>query len=326
MTRTIKAIRLTRAGGPEVLEVQTLDLAEPGAGEALVRHTAVAVNFVDIQHRQGLYPLPVPGGVGLEAAGVVEQIGQDVSNVKVGDRVIYFSHEPGAYAEARIVPAQTLIKLPEAISERVAASCFTRGVLAWYLVNRTAPIGGDDTILVHAAAGGVGSLIAQFAKAKGARVIGVVGSEAKVAFAQSSGCDVVLLADDPDLVRKVREASGGEGVSVVFDSIGQATWVQSLSSLKVRGLMVSFGDASGRVTGVVPVEDLGQRGSLQLIWMQLRHLTVSERREAAIGLFTALADGTIKDWPVRSYPLIDAARAHADLESRATTGASVLEP
>jgi len=320
------AIRVLGFGGPEVLQWEAVELPGPAPGEVTIRQTAVGLNFIDTYHRSGLYPLALPAGIGTEAAGVVEVLGAGVGGIAVGDRVAYAGLPPGAYAERRNWPAERLVTLPDTISDEVAASAMLKGLTAWYLLRRSYRVQPGDTLLLHAAAGGTGTLLSQWAAALGATVIGVVGSPAKADLARAQGCAETVLADDPDFVRKVRDLSGG-GVAVVYDSVGRDTFFKSLDCLRKHGTMVSFGNASGPVEPFSPME-LAKRGSLHLTRPSLFDFIATRADlEAGTGeLFSLIARGAVRIAIGQSYPLRDAARAHQDLEGRRTTGATVLTP
>jgi NADPH:quinone reductase len=321
------AIRFYETGGPEVLRWETVDLAAPAVDEAQVRHRAVGLNFIDTYHRSGLYPVPLPSGVGLEGAGVVEAVGPGVTEVAVGDRVAYAGGPLGAYAEARNIPADRLVRLPEAISFEQGAAMMLQGLTAQYLLRRTYRVQPGDTILIHAAAGGVGLIVCQWAKALGATVIGTVGSEAKAALARAHGCDHAILYTRENFAERVRDFTGGQGVPVVYDSIGKDTFVDSLACLRPLGTMVSFGSASG----AVPPVDIGllaKMGSLFLTRPTL--FTYAARRgdllNMAAELFEVVERGAVRVEVNQRYPLAEAARAHRELEARQTTGSSILLP
>jgi NADPH:quinone reductase len=321
------AIRFHQKGGPEVLRVEELPAGAPGPGEARVRHTAVGVNFIDTYHRSGLYPLPLPSGLGSEAAGLVEAVGPGVGHVAPGDRVAYAGGAPGSYAQLRVMPADRLVKLPDGISDRVAAAAMLKGMTVQYLVTRTYPVKAGDTVLVHAAAGGVGLIACQWLKAIGATVIGTAGSDAKAQLARAHGCDHAIVYTREDFAKRVKEITGGRGVPVVYDPVGRTTFTGSLDCLRPRGLMVSFGNASGPVPPVDLLQ-LSTRGSLFLTRPTLVHYTASraELEETAADLFRMLLSGKVKVEPSATYPLGEAARAHRDLEGRATTGSLLLLP
>lgn len=323
----MQAIRIHAHGGPEVLQLETLELPQPGPGEVLVAHSAIGVNFIDTYHRSGLYPLPLPSGLGQEAMGVVAKVGSAVSDFVIGDRVAYAGGTPGSYATHRILPATRLVPVPKAIPDDVAAATLLRGMTAEYLLCRTFPVGPDTTLLFHAAAGGVGQIACQWAKALGATVIGTVGSDAKIELARSYGCDHVINYSTDNFAMRVREITGGRGVDVVYDGVGAATFEGSLDSLALCGMLVSFGNASGAVPPFSP-GILAAKGSLFITRPTLAHYTAT--REAlllsAATYFTQLETGRIKAEIHQSFALADAAEAHRALESRTTTGATVLKP
>lgn len=322
-----QAIRFHRTGGPEVLQWESIELAPPAAGEVRVRHHAIGLNYIDTYHRGGLYPLPLPSGLGQEAAGVVEALGEGVTTVKVGDRVAYTTAPVGAYAEARNIAADLLVPLPEAISFEQAAAMMMQGLTAQYLLRRIYPVQAGDTILVHAAAGGVGTILCQWAKALGATVIGTVGSDHKADLARAHGCDHPIVYTRENFAARVRELTGGEGVPVVYDSIGKDTFMDSLACLRPLGMMVSFGNASGAVPPV-DIGVLARMGSLFLTRPTL--FTYASRRADLLAmsaeLFEVVASGKVKIEINQRYALKDAAQAHRDLEARQTTGSTVLLP
>jgi NADPH2:quinone reductase len=321
-----KAVMMEKTGGPEVLQWIDFDPGPPKSGEVLLRQEVVGLNFIDVYHRSGLYPLPaLPAIPGMEGAGVVQTVGEGVSEVAVGDRVAYAGLPPGAYAEVRNIPAHRLVKLPDAISTRQAAAMMLQGMTARYLLHGCYPVKAGDRILVQAAAGGVGLILCQWAKHIGAQVIGTAGSPEKAALAKSHGCDHPILYRDEDFVSRVKEITRGRGVDVVYDSVGQATFMKSLDCLRPMGMMVSFGQSSGSV----PPFDLGilgAKGSLFLTRPSLMAYTA--KREDLLAhardLFDVVEKGAVKIEIGQTYPLAEAARAHRDLEDRKTTGSSVL--
>jgi NADPH2:quinone reductase len=322
-----KAIRFHEKGGPEVLRLEDVDPGEPGPGQARLRHTAIGINFIDTYHRTGLYPLPLPSGLGSEAAGVVEAVGAGVSHVKTGDRVAYAGGPPGAYAEVRVMPADRLVRVPEGISDRQAAAMMLKGMTVRYLIRRTYPVKAGETVLWHAAAGGVGLIACQWLKALGVTVIGTCGSDEKAALAKQHGADHVIVYTREKFPEKVRELTGGRGVPVVFDSVGKSTFTGSLDCLQPLGLMVSFGNASG----AVPPFELGvlsQKGSLFVTRPTLFTYTATRQdlEATANDLFDVVRSGKVKIEVARSYPLAEAAQAHRDLEARKTTGSLLLIP
>lgn len=322
----MKAIRLHQTGGPEVLKLEDVDLAPPAPGQVRVRHTAIGVNFIDTYHRSGLYKLPLPSGLGSEAAGVVEALGDGVATLKTGDRVAY-AGALGAYAEENNVPADKLVKLPDAVSDETAAAAMLKGMTVQYLLKRTYPVQAGQTILFHAAAGGVGLIAGQWAKHLGVSVIGTVGSDEKIALAKAHGYAHVLNLESEDWVKRVREITHGAGVPVVYDSIGKATWSGSLDCLAVRGMMVSFGNSSGAVPAFEPGV-LSAKGSLYVTRPSLFHYTrdARELQETADDLFAVIASGAVKVEVRQRFSLADAAKAHEALHSRTTTGATILLP
>ena len=321
-----KAIRFYQTGGPGVLKWEDVEVAAPGPGQVRVKQTAVAVNFRDVLIRDGLHSSPkLPSGLGLEAAGVIDAVGPDVTDLLVGDRVVCVAGPDGAYAEARLVPAARVVKLPDAIDDRLAAAMMIRGMTARYLLRQTYRVQPGDWILIHAAAGGVGTILGQWAKHLGANVIGTVGSADKIAVARAHGCDHVINYTAGGFADEVRKLTDGRGVDVVYDSVGQTTFEQSLLCLRRRGMLASFGEASGDPTPIAP-RRLGQLGSIFLTHPSLGDYTATraELLETANDLFDMVAAGKISIDVTKEYPLRDAAHAHADLEARRTTGAIVL--
>ena len=320
-------IRFHQLGGPEVLRVEDLPTAAPGPGEARVRHTAIGVNFIDTYHRSGLYKVPLPSGLGSEAAGVVEAVGPGVTHVAAGDRVAYAGGAPGSYAQFRVMPADRLVRLPADIGDRPAAAALLKGMTVQYLVTRTYPVKAGDTVLVHAAAGGVGLIACQWLKALGATVIGTVGSDAKAELARAHGCDHVIVYTREDFAARVKEITGGRGVPVVYDPVGRSTFTGSLDSLRPRGLMVSFGNASGPVPPV-DLSILAPKGSLFVTRPTLMTYTAlrSDLVGCAAELFGMVTSGKVKIEVNQTYALKDAAQAQADLAARKTTGSTVLLP
>ncbi|MCS6947885.1 MAG: quinone oxidoreductase [Steroidobacteraceae bacterium] len=322
-----KAIVIHAHGGPEVLRYDDIDVPPPGPGQVQIRQTAIGLNFIDTYYRSGLYPMALPGVLGQEAAGVIAAVGPRVRGLRKGDRVAYVDARPGAYAELRNIDAARVIKLPQRISDELAAAAMLKGLTAEYLLRRTYRVRRGDAILVYAAAGGVGLILCQWARALGAKVIGVAGNEAKAALAKAHGAHHVLLASAAPLAPRVRELTRGAGVAVVYDAVGKDTFIDSLDCLRPRGLMVSYGNASGPPPAISPLE-LSKRGSLFLTRPTLFTYT-SERREleaAARALFRVIASGKVRIRIGQRYALADAAQAHRDLEARRTTGSSVLLP
>jgi NADPH:quinone reductase len=323
-----KAVRFYEAGGPDVLCVEDVEVGNPGPGQARIRHVAVGLNFADTYFRTGFYKIPLPNGMGVEAAGIVEAVGEGVTNVKPGDRVTYtgFVNTLGAYSTERLIPAAPLIKLPEGISCETAAAMTMRGLTSSYLLRRIWPLAQGDTILLHAAAGGVGLIVSQWAKLLGLNVIGTVSTEAKAAIARAHGCDHVILYSKEDVPARVREITNGVGVNVVYDSVGKDTFEGSISSLKRRGLLVCVGTASGPVPPIDATQ-LAVKGSVYVTRPALAdYIADPAEKDALAGeLFGHVAAGRIKIEINQRYRLQDAAQAHRDLESRKTSGSSIFE-
>jgi NADPH:quinone reductase len=320
------AIRLYENGGPEKMQWEEVEVGNPGPGEVRVRNTAVGLNFVDTYHRSGLYPMQLPITLGMEGAGVVEAVGLKVRELKVGDRVAY-ANPLGAYADVLLRPAERLVKIPDGIDDKVAAAIMLKGMTAWYLIRRTYKVKKGDTIVMHAAAGGVGQILCQWAKSLGATVIGTVGSDAKAALAKKAGCKHVIVTSKESFVARVKEITKGAGVPVVYDGVGKDTFMESIDCLAPLGMMVSFGNASGAVTQFNPGV-LAQKGSLFLTRPTLANYT-SKREDlvqAARELFAVVKKKTVRISINQTYPLREAAQAHRDLEARKTTGSTVLLP
>jgi NADPH:quinone reductase len=322
------AIRFSKTGGPEVLQWEEVSVAQPGANEALVRHKAVGLNYIDTYHRTGLYPLPLPSGIGLEGAGVIESVGAGVSEFKAGDRVAYANGPIGAYSELKVHPVDRLVKIPDGIGFEQAGSMMLQGLTVQYLLRRlhVVPKAGD-TILFHAAAGGIGLIACQWAKALGVNLIGTVSSEEKAKLAREHGAAHTIIYTKEDFQARVMEITGGKKVPIVYDSVGKDTFMKSLDCLQVRGLMVSFGNASGPV-GPTDLGILSAKGSLYVTRPTLISYTAKrdELVAAAKDLFDMVLSGKVKVAPRQSYALKDAAQAHRDLEARKTTGSTILVP
>ena len=321
-----KAIRFHTIGGPEVLELETVEVGEPGPGQARVRHTYVAVNFIDIYFRTGRYPLALPNGLGSDAVGVVEAVGEGVTDIKAGDRVGYLLGPQGAYSDVRLMPADVLIPLPVDLSDRTASTLMMKGMTAQYLFRQVYPLKGGETILYHAAAGGVGLVACQWARAIGVTMIGTVSTDEKAEIARAHGCAHTIVTSREDIAKRVREITDGKGVPVVYDSVGKDTLMASLDSLQVRGTLVSNGTTSGPV--VVDSTLLAVKGSLWMTRPAMVHYAAPRAHMLAMAeeLFGHVLAGRITGEPKQSFALADAAEAHRALESRRTTGATVLVP
>ncbi|MGU3777442.1 quinone oxidoreductase family protein [Burkholderia metallica] len=322
-----KAIRYDQPGGPDVMKWVDVEVGEPKAGEVRVKQHAVGLNYIDVYFRTGLYPQPLPGGLGMEAAGEVTVVGEGVTALKAGDRVAYVGQPPGAYAQERVMPAERLVKLPDGISYDDAASVMLQGLTAHYLLRRTYPVKAGDTILIHAAAGGVGLLVCQWAKALGVTVIGTVGSDEKAELAKAHGCDHPIVYTRENFTQRVKEITNGAGVPVVYDSIGKDTYIGSLDCLAPLGYFVSFGSASGPLPPI-DSKEFSSRGSLFFTRPTLFSYIAkrADLEAAAAELFDVILSGKVKTSINQRYPLAEVGRAHADLEARKTTGSTILIP
>jgi NADPH2:quinone reductase len=323
----VKAIRMNRVGGPDVMELVEVDLPPPAPGEVRMRHEAIGLNYIDVYHRTGLYPQPLPGALGVEGAGVVEEVGEGVTDLQVGDRVAYGGRPLGAYSEARNIPASQLLVLPQQIDFDTAAAMMLQGLTVQYLFHRTVPLKAGDTVLFHAAAGGVGLIACQWARVMGVNLIGTVGSEEKAALAIENGATHVINYNKENFTERVKELTDGKGVSVVYDSIGKDTFIGSLDCLQPLGMMVSFGNASGPVPPF-GLNELASRGSLFITRPSLMaYMAKREDLEAsAKSLFGVVSSGEVKIDIRQRYALADVQQAHIDLEARKTTGSSILLP
>lgn len=327
-TYTSRAIQIDQHGGPEQLKLVQVTVGEPGPGEVRIRHHAVGLNFIDVYHRTGLYPMPMPARLGMEAAGVIEAVGEGVTHLRVGDRAAYASPPPGSYCELRVLPAKTVCKLPDAISFETGAAMMLKGLTAQYLLKRTQPQGGlhpGDFVLFHAAAGGVGLIACQWARAMGLRLIGTTGSAQKCALALANGAEFAINYAEEDFLARVKEITAGQGVKVVYDSVGKDTWDKSLDCLAPLGLMASFGNASGPVAPFAP-GILGPKGSLYVTRQTLfTHISTRDSTQVmADDLFAAVTSGQVQIHIDQRYRLEDVQQAHRDLEARKTTGCTVL--
>ena len=321
------AIRIHKYGGPDVLHWEEVDLPEPAAGEARIRHTAIGLNFIDVYHRTGLYPTALPAGLGSEAAGIVEAVAPDVSDVAVGDRVVYTGRPNDAYSERRNFNAAELVPIPDAVSDAVAAATLLKGLTAWYLLHHSYRVRPGDPILLYAAAGGVGSIASQWARQLGATVIGIVSTADKARLATSQGCAHIVLADDPDIAGTVKHLTDGQGVAAVYDSVGKGSFMTSLNCLRPHGTMVTFGNSSGPVEPFAPAL-LAARGSLYVTRPTLAHFVDTREKllSAAQALYEFIGSGAATIRIGQQYALKDAAKAHRDLEARKTTGSTILIP
>lgn len=321
-----KAIRLHETGGADVLRLENVEVGEPGAGQARVRHSFIAVNFADIYFRSGVYPLALPNGLGTDAVGVVEAVGPGVTDIRVGDRVGYLVGPPGAYAQARVMPAEVLIPLPDGITDRTAASLIMKGMTAQYLFRQVYPLKGGETILYHAAAGGVGLIACQWARAMGVTMIGTVSTDEKAAIAKASGCAHTIVTSRENIAERVKEITEGKGVPVVYDSVGKDTLEASLDCLQPRGTLVSNGTSSGPV--ILDTRLLATKGSIWLTRPAMRHYIEPRAHmlDMARELFDHVLAGHIVSEPKQSFALADAAEAHRALEGRKTIGSTVLVP
>ena len=322
-----KAIRFHKTGGPEVLVYEDVDVGAPGPGQARVKNNAIGLNFIDTYHRSGLYPLPLPSGLGLEAAGVVEAVGDGVDYLKPGDRVAYAGGPPGAYSEVRLIPADRLVKIPDGITDEQAAAMMLKGMTVQYLIRRTYRVQAGQTVLFHAAAGGVGLIAGQWLKALGCTTIGTVGSDEKAALAKANGYDHTIVYTRENFAERVKEITGGAKVPVVFDSVGKDTFMGSLDCLQPLGMLVVFGNGSGPV-GAFDLNLLAQKGSLYVTRPTL--MSYTSKREDLVApandLFDVVKSGKVKIGINQTYALKDAAQAHIDLEGRKTTGSTIFKP
>lgn len=322
------AIQIRQPGGPDVLEMVDVNVGEPGPGQVRIRHHAIGLNFIDVYHRTGLYPLQLPASIGMEGSGVIEAVGEGVTHLQVGDRAAYASEPPGSYCEVRVMPAQCVCKLPDGISFETGAAMMLKGLTAQYLLLKTRPVEGlvpGDFVLFHAAAGGVGLIACQWAKALGLQLIATAGSDAKCQLALANGAAYAINYKAEDFAARVKEITGGQGVKVVYDSVGKDTWEQSLDCLRPFGLMASFGNASGPVAPFAPGV-LGAKGSLYLTRQTLfTHLRSRESTQAMVdALFAVVLSGAVKIHIAQRYALADVQQAHRDLEARKTTGSTIL--
>ena len=324
MTRVVK---IEKTGDPEVLKIENIEIEQPGPDEALIETKAIALNFIDCYHRSGLYPVKLPSGIGLEASGIIKKVGTKVKDLTVGDHVAYVSSPIGAYAEERVMPVNKLVKIPTEIGLEVAATIMTKGLTTHYLLHKTYPVKANDTILYHAAAGGVGQIFCQWAKSIGCKVIGTVGSDEKISIAKKNGCNLVINYSNENFVKKVMDFTNGVGVSVVYDGVGKSTFEDSIACLKTRGMMVSFGNASGPLEKIDITKYISPK-SLFFSRPTLGHYisTRTELVEATDKLFEQLKYGKVKIEIYKKYKLAEVIQAHKDLESRKIIGPAIIIP
>jgi len=323
----MKAIKIQKAGGPEVLELQDVTLRKPVKDEVVIEHTAIGLNYIDTYHRSGLYPLIFPSGLGMEASGIIKEVGPDVSNFSIGDKVAYAAVPLGAYATHRIFKTDSLVKVPEEIDLTLAATLMTKGLTTFYLLHKTYPVTSGETILFHAAAGGVGQIFCQWAKSLGCKVIGTVGSDEKISLAKKNGCDEVINYSKEDFSKKVMEITEGKGLPVVYDGVGKSTFEESVKCLKIRGMMVSFGNASGALDPINVPKTLQPKGLFFVRPSMGQYLhSTQELKEASKTLFEKISSGKVKVEIFKKYKLEDAQQAHIDLEARKITGPAVIIP
>ena len=323
----MKAVKIKKNGSPEVLDLEEITLRKPIKDEVLIEHAAIGLNYIDTYHRSGLYPLMMPSGLGMEASGVIKEVGPDVSNFSVGDRVAYSAIPLGAYSSHRIYKTKNLVKVPKEIDLNIAAAIMTKGLTTYYLLHKTYPVSGNETILFHAAAGGVGQIFCQWAKSLGCKVIGTVGSEEKIEIAKKNGCDEIINYNKEDFAKKVMEITDGKGVPVVYDGVGKSTFEKSLECLSVRGMMVSFGNASGALDPINVPKMLQPKGLYFIRPSMGQYLSTNqELSEAAKVLFEKISSGKVKIEIFKKYKLDNIKQAHIDLENRKITGPAVITP
>jgi len=323
----MKAVKIKKNGGPEVLDLEEINLRKPIKDEVLIEHAAIGLNYIDTYHRSGLYPLMYPSGLGMEASGIIKEVGPDVSNFSVGDKVAYAAVPLGAYSSHRIYKTKNLVKVPQEIDLNIAAAIMTKGLTTYYLLHKTYPVSGNETILFHAAAGGVGQIFCQWAKSLGCKVIGTVGSEEKVDIAKKNGCDEIINYNKEDFAKKVMEITDGEGVPVVYDGVGKSTFEKSLECLRTRGMMVSFGNASGALDPINVPKMLQPKGLFFVRPAMGQYLGTSEDlKEAAKVLFEKISSGKVKIKIFKKYKLDNIKQAHIDLENRNILGPAIIIP
>ena len=323
----MKAIKIEKNGSPEVMKIEEITLGKPGNDEVLIKHVAIGLNYIDNYHRSGLYPLKLPTGIGLEASGIIKEVGPNVSNFSVGDKVAYSAIPLGAYSTHRIFPTKNLVKVPDGINLNLAATLMTKGLTTFYLLHKTYAVSSGETILFHAAAGGVGQIFCQWAKSLGCKVIGTVGSDEKINLAKKNGCDEVINYSKEDFAKKIMELTNGKGLPVVYDGVGKSTFEKSLECLKTRGMMVSFGNASGALNPIDVTKMLQPKGLFFVRPSMGQYLSTNEElNEASKMLFEKISSGKIKIEIFKKYKLDDVVQAHIDLENRKITGPAVIIP
>jgi len=323
----MKAVKIQKAGGPEILELQDITLRKPIKNEVLIEHVGIGLNYIDTYHRSGLYPLIFPSGLGMEASGIIKEVGPDVSNFSVGDKVAYSAVPLGAYSTHRIFKTKSLVKIPEEIDLTLAATLMTKGLTTFYLLHKTYPVSSGETILFHAAAGGVGQIFCQWAKSLGCKVIGTVGSDEKISLAKKNGCDEVINYSKEDFSKKVMEITEGKGLPVVYDGVGKSTFEKSVKCLKTRGMMISFGNASGALDPIDVPKTLQPKGLFFVRPSMGQYLHSNEElNEASKALFEKVSSGKVKIEIFKKYKLEDVKQAHIDLEARKITGPAVIIP
>ena len=323
----MKAVKIKKNGGPEVLDLEEINLKKPIKDEVLIEHAAIGLNYIDTYHRSGLYPLIMPSGLGMEASGIIKEVGPDASNFSVGDRIAYAAVPLGAYSSHRVYRTKNLVKVPKEIDLNIAAAIMTKGLTTYYLLHKTYPVSSGETILFHAAAGGVGQIFCQWAKSLGCKIIGTVGSKEKIDIAKKNGCDEVINYKEDDFAKKVKEITNGKGVTVVYDGVGKSTFTKSLECLKTRGMMVSFGNASGALDPINVPKMLQPKGLFFVRPSMGQYLSTNEElEEAAKVLFEKISSGKVKIEIFNKYKLDDIKQSHIDLENRKIVGPAIIIP
>ena len=323
----MKAVKIEKNGSPEVIKIEEITLGKPGNDEVLIEHVAIGLNYLDNYHRSGLYPVKLPSGIGIEASGIIKEVGPNVSNFSIGDKIAYSAMPLGAYSTHRIFPTKNLVKVPDGIDLTLATTLMTKGLTTYYLLHKTYPVSSGETILYHAAAGGVGQIFCQWAKSLGCKVIGTVGSDEKINLAKKNGCDEVINYSKEDFAKKVMELTNGKGLPVIYDGVGKSTFEKSLECLKTRGTMVSFGNASGALSPIDVPKMLQPKGLFFVRPSMGQYLSTSEElNEASKMLFEKINSRQVKIEIFKKYKLDDVVQAHIDLESRKITGPAVIIP